>query len=84
MSRLTQARRIRTGNGHARALAVLLAVGVTLSGCAQTTPVVELPDLVKDPRKLLTKDEQQRAIADIGQAKDTEMTAAEKKIQTSH
>ena len=74
----------RTRIGHARSRVVLLAVGLAVAGCAKSAPVVELPDLVKDPRKLLTKDEQQRAISDIGQAKNTEMTAAEKKIQASH
>ena len=70
--------------GYARELAILLVAALALAACAQTGPVVELPDLVKDPRKLLTKDEQQRAISDLGRGKDAEITAAEKTIRTSH
>ena len=67
-------------------IALLLAWAGCLAGCAQsqTTTGTVLPDLVKDTGKLLTKDEQKRAISDITQVKDTEIGAAEKQIQKSH
>ena len=73
-------------HGIARALscALVIALAGLVTGCAQNSTVTELPDLVKDPRKFLTKDEQKRAISDLGQGKDAEVTAAEKQIEKSH
>lgn len=52
-------------------LAVVAVLG--LAGCANgsSTP---LPDLTPDPRKLLTKEEQAKAIADMSVKKDSGRT----------
>ena len=67
-------------------IALLVVCAAGLGGCAQsqTATGTVLPDLVKDTGKVLTKDEQKRAISDIAQVKDTEIGAAEKQIQKSH
>ena len=67
-----------------RPMAMALAFTCLLTGgCAQTS-VTELPDLVRTPQKLLTKDEQKRAISDLGQGKDAEIQAAQKQIEKTH
>ena len=66
------------------AFAIGTALATAMCGCAQHASLTELPDLTKDPRKLLTKDEQKRAISDLGQSKEAEITAAEKQIAKSH
>ncbi len=60
---------------------VLLALCLGITGCAKSTP---LPDLVKDPQTVLTKDERKRAIVDLEQGKEKAVSAAEKQIEKSH
>ena len=59
----------------------LLALCLGITGCAKSTP---LPDLVKDPQAVLTKDERKRAIVDLEQGKEKAVSAAEKQIEKSH
>jgi hypothetical protein len=47
-----------------------------LSGCSETLPLVNLPDITKLPEKVLTKDEQQKAMNQMiekGQAQQAEV-----------
>ena len=68
----------RARNGRLAAAVAAIAALLGLAGCAQSVP---LPDLVKDPQKILTKDEQKRAIADLSQGKERAVNAAEKQIK---
>lgn len=56
-----------------------VALALSLSACGGNR--TELPPLAKDTRKLLTKDEQAKAISEIGKNKDDEIAAARKQIQ---
>lgn len=56
-------------------LASCLAVVAILTGCADTMPLLNLPDITKLPEKVLNKDEQQRAMNQMiekGQAQQAE------------
>ena len=67
-----------------RRLAPALAVtaGILLAGaCAQSGPPMALPTLEKDPRKILTKEEQKQAIKDVAKQKDAETAEAVKQIE---
>ena len=64
--------------GRNIAALALVIIFLGIAGCAKSTP---LPDLVKDPQKTLTKDEQKRAIADLGQGKEQAVSAAERQIE---
>ena len=77
-------KRMTRGFARGVTIALVVALAAPVGGCAQNNSVTELPDLVKDPRKFLTKDEQKRAISDIGQGRDAEVSAAEKQIEKSH
>lgn len=44
-------------------------MSLVLGGCAEALPSFPLPDLIRDPRKLLTKEEQQQAINDLNEKK---------------
>ena len=62
---------------------ILMAALILAGGCAQnqmTTGTV-LPDLSKEPSKLLNKDEQKRAITDLTHVKNAEVISAEKLIE---
>lgn len=57
----------------------LVAAGIvasaTLSGCSETLPLANLPDITKLPQNVLTKDEQKRAMNQMiekGQAQQAE------------
>ncbi|MGE5513528.1 MAG: hypothetical protein ACM31O_20035 [Bacteroidota bacterium] len=56
------------------------ATVVALAGCADSLPTASLPDLVKDPRKFLTKEEQQQAINDLSQKKAAQEAEADKPV----
>jgi hypothetical protein len=59
---------------------VVAAAGLAavLAGCVESLPTAQLPDLVRDPRKFLTKEEQQQAINDLSQKKAAQQADAEK------
>lgn len=75
----------RTWREPIRGLAAAICVTsiVLAGGCAQnqTTTGTVLPDIVKEPTKLLSKDEQKRAITDLAHVKDSEIISAEKQIE---
>ena len=56
-----------------------LALAGWLGGCAESLPTAQLPDLVKDPRKFLTKEEQQQAITDLSQKKAAQQAEIERR-----
>lgn len=69
----------RTGpRGASRWLA--LAGLVALAGCANSSST-PLPPLTPDPRKLLTKEEQAKAIADMSAKKESGRTDVLKEIE---
>jgi hypothetical protein len=47
-----------------------------LGGCADALPSFQMPDLVHDTRKLLSKEEQQQAINDLSAKKDAQQADA--------
>ena len=56
-------------------VAASLIAGVMLSGCSETLPLVNLPDITRLPERLLNKDEQQKAMNQMiekGQAQQAE------------
>ena len=64
-------------------LAVGLLVGAMFGGCSETLPLANLPSLTKMPEKVLTKEEQDRAMNQMiekGQAMEAE---AAKQIEKS-
>ena len=63
-----------------RRLGCLVAVLLGLAGCAggSSTP---LPPLTPDPRKLLTTEEQTKAIADMSVKKDSGRTDVLKEVE---
>ena len=85
MFRCTVNQRSFVGGGFICGLGVVLVLAIAglAGGCAQsqTTTGTVLPDLVKEPTKLLSKDEQKRAITEISHGKDAEMSSAEKQIE---
>ena len=62
-------------------LAVVIT-GCALGGCASSAPDTVLPSLAKDPRPVLTADEQKAAHATLAAKKEAERAAALKKIET--
>ena len=56
-------------------VAAAFVASATLSGCSETLPLANLPDITKLPQNVLTKDEQQRAMNQMiekGQAQQAE------------
>ena len=64
-----------------RRLAVGLVVALGLGGCAEALPSFPIPDLIRDPRKLLTKEEQQQAINDLTEKKAAQQSDAAKQAE---
>lgn len=56
-----------------------LLLALALSGCAASQ--TELPSLGKDQRKLLSKEERQRAITESEKKRDAEIANARKQIE---
>lgn len=52
-----------------------ISAGTILSGCSETMPLVNLPDITKLPQNVLSKDQQQKAMNQMiekGQAQQAE------------
>ncbi|MBX9590527.1 MAG: hypothetical protein K2X43_14565 [Hyphomonadaceae bacterium] len=52
-----------------------LLAGATLTGCSETLPLANLPDITKLPERALSKDDQQKAMNQMiekGQAQQAE------------
>jgi len=63
-------------------LLLIGALAALLSGCASAGPsIADLPDLRRIPQKLLTKDEQQRAVQDLSNEKEKQQADAVKQIE---
>jgi hypothetical protein len=59
-----------------------ILVGVGLGGCSETLPLVNLPSLTtKMPEKVLTKDEQERAMNQMIEKGQTVETQAAQQIE---
>jgi hypothetical protein len=62
-------------NSALRLVAAGILTVAILSGCSETLPLVNLPNIAKLPEKVLTKDEQQKAMNQMiekGQAQQAE------------
>jgi len=71
----------RRARGRSTVLACWLAATVLagcLGGCAESIPTAQLPDLVQDPRKFLTKQEQEQAITEMSQKKAAQQAEIER------
>jgi outer membrane murein-binding lipoprotein Lpp len=58
-----------------RLVAACILTATILAGCSETMPLVNLPDIAKLPEKVLTKDQQQKAMNQMiekGQAQQSE------------
>jgi hypothetical protein len=66
---------------RAMAWTAVLCLSLGAAGCVQSLPIAELPSLARDPQKLLTKDEQQRAINELSSKKDAQQTEAARETQ---
>lgn len=64
-----------------RRLAVAVALCLGLGGCADALPSIPIPDLIRDPRKFLTKEEQERAINDLTEKKAAQQADATKQAE---
>ena len=56
-------------------IAAGICAGTILSGCAETLPLANLPDITKLPQNVLNKDQQQKAMSQMiekGQAQQAE------------
>jgi hypothetical protein len=63
-------------NSALRLVAAGILTVAILSGCSETLPLVNLPNIAKLPEKVLTKDEQQKAMNQMiekGQAQQAEV-----------
>jgi hypothetical protein len=63
---------------------VLIAMGVvagTLLGCSETLPLANLPDITKLPEKVLSKDQQQKAMNQMIEKGQTSQVEAAKQIE---
>jgi hypothetical protein len=63
-----------------RQLAAFAMVAL-LGGCADALPSMQMPDLIRDPRKLLTPEEQKDAINDLSQKKAAQDAEAARQAQ---
>jgi hypothetical protein len=61
--------------------AVGLVVGGILAGCSETMPLVNLPDITKLPEKVLSRDEQQKAMNQMIEKGQAQQAEAAKQIE---
>ena len=64
--------------GRTLVAAALVAV---LGGCADALPSIQMPDLIRDPRKLLTPEEQKQAIDDLSKKKAAQEAEAARQAE---
>ena len=62
-------------------IAAGILAGAILSGCSETLPLVNLPDIAKLPEKVLTKDEQQKAMNQMIEKGQAQQAEAAKQIE---
>jgi hypothetical protein len=63
-------------------LALALAASL-LTGCSETMPLTQLPDITKLPEKLLSKDEQQSKVNEMIERAQKHQTEAAREIEKS-
>lgn len=56
-------------------------IGTLLSGCSETLPLVNLPDISKLPEKVLSKDEQQKTMNQMIEKGQSHQAEAAKQIE---
>jgi hypothetical protein len=61
-------------------VAVLAVVGL-LGGCADALPSMQMPDLIRDPRKLMSPEEQKEAIDDLSKKKAAQEAEAARQAE---
>ena len=61
--------KVKERSGSVGVRLAALAVVALLGGCADALPSLQMPDLIQDTRKLLSREEQQQAIDDLSQKK---------------
>jgi hypothetical protein len=59
----------------------VVAVAALLGGCADALPSMQMPDLFRDPRKLMTPEEQKAAIDDLSQKKAAQQAEAARQAE---
>lgn len=59
----------------------VMAVVALLGGCADALPSMQMPDLFRDPRKLMTPEEQKAAIDDLSQKKAAQQAEAARQAE---
>ena len=64
-------------------VAGLVATACLLAGCVQSLPTSELPPLAKDPRPVLTAEQQKAAMGELAAKKDSKRAEALKEIETT-
>lgn len=62
-------------------LGVLLSLALGLGGCASSAPHTQLPELAKDPRPVLTPDQQNAAASDLAAQRAARRDSALKEIE---
>ncbi len=63
------------------ALIASAAMGTALIGCAETLSLAELPNVTRLPEKLLTKEEQAKAVNNMAEKAQTQQAEAAKEIE---
>ncbi len=58
-----------------------ISAGTILSGCSETLPLANLPDITKLPQKVLNKDEQQKAMNQMIEKGQAQQAEAAKQIE---
>ena len=57
------------------------AAGIAAAGCSETLPLASLPDITKLPSKLLTKEDQEKAMNQMAEKGQTQQVQAVKQIE---
>jgi hypothetical protein len=63
------------------ALIASAAIGITLLGCSEVLPLADLPSVTRLPEKLLTKEEQAKAVSNMAEKAQTQQAEAAKEIE---
>ncbi|MFM9849513.1 MAG: hypothetical protein ACKVP3_20420 [Hyphomicrobiaceae bacterium] len=61
----------------------VLAVVALLGGCADALPSMQMPDLIRDPRKLMSPEEQKEAIDDLSKKKAAQEAEAARQAEVA-
>lgn len=75
--------RVKQRSGPVGVRLAALAVVALLGGCADALPSLQMPDLIQDTRKLLSREEQQQAIDDLSQKKAAQQAEATRQAEAA-